>query len=92
MNERIRQLAEQAGIGYGNLSTGHGDNWQFAGRPEELERFAQLIVRECADLYNHEDVLAPIGMSAHGEAHQHGWIEGTKTYRDTILEHFGVEE
>ena len=47
MNERIRQLAEQAGIGYGNLSTGNGDNWQFAGRPEELERFAQLIVAEC---------------------------------------------
>jgi hypothetical protein len=47
MNDRIRQLAEQAGIGYGNLSTGHGDNWQFAGRPEELERFAQLIVAEC---------------------------------------------
>jgi hypothetical protein len=92
MNDRIRQLAEQAGIGYGNLSTGNGDNWQFAGRPEELERFAQLIVKECADLYNHEDVLAPIGMSAWGEAHQHGWIEGTKTYRDTILEHFGVAE
>lgn len=55
------------------------------------ERFAELIVKECADLYNHEDVLAPIGMSAHGEAHQHGWIEGTKTYRDTILEHFGID-
>ena len=52
MNERIRQLAEQAGIGYGNLSTGHGDNWQFAGRPEELERFAQLIVKECAEIAN----------------------------------------
>jgi hypothetical protein len=52
MNDRIRQLAEQAGIGYGNLSTGHGDNWQFAGRPEELERFAQLIVKECAEIAN----------------------------------------
>ena len=48
MNDRIRQLAEQAGIGYGNLSTGHGDNWQFAGRPDELEKFAELIVAECA--------------------------------------------
>jgi hypothetical protein len=53
MNDRIRQLAEQAGIGYGNLSTGNGDNWQFAGRPEELERFAQLIVKECAGLVDH---------------------------------------
>jgi hypothetical protein len=48
MNEQIKQFAEQAGIGYGNLSTGNGDNWQFAGRPAELERFAQLIVRECS--------------------------------------------
>jgi hypothetical protein len=48
MNEKIKELAEQAGIWYGNLSTGNGDNWQFAGKPEELERFAQLIVSECA--------------------------------------------
>jgi hypothetical protein len=48
MNEKIKELAEQAGIGYGNLSTGNGDNWQFAGKPEELERFAELIIQECA--------------------------------------------
>jgi len=60
------------------------------GERFDPELFAKLIVKECADLYNHEDVLAPIGMSAWGEAHQHGWIEGTQAYRDTILEHFGV--
>ena len=85
MNERIKQLAEQAGY-----------DWQWDTQIDfghkEMEKFAELIIRECADLYNHEDVLAPIGMSAYGEAHQHGWIEGTKTYRDTILKHFGVAE
>ena len=83
MNERIKKLKEQA--------TSY--TWNGNDVTEELDeqQFAELIVKECADLYNHEDVLAPIGMSARGEAHQHGWIEGTKTYRDTILEHFGVE-
>ena len=47
MNDRIRQLAEQAGMGYGNLTTGNGDNWIVAGKPEELERFAEMIVAEC---------------------------------------------
>jgi hypothetical protein len=93
MNEKIRALAGQSGFDvthhkwiFCNDNVGEGECHEL------LERFAQLIVAECADLYNHEDVLAPIGMSARGEAHQHGWIEGTKTYRDTILEHFGVDK
>jgi hypothetical protein len=79
MNARIQQLMDRS------FTDEQGERF-------DPERFAELIVRECADLYNHEDVLAPIGMSAWGEAHQHGWIEGTQAYRDTILEHFGVEE
>lgn len=84
MNEKITQLWRQVEL----------QECDCGCNPDEFLRlkFAEMIVRECADLYNHEDVLAPIGMSAWGEAHQHGWIEGTKTYRDTILEHFGVEE
>jgi hypothetical protein len=85
--ERIRELARDAGF------TSNDDQEVFLRVYEqELKKFAELIVRECADLYNHDDVLAPIGMSAWGEAHQHGWIEGTQAYRDTILEHFGVKE
>ena len=53
-------------------------------------RFAELIVSECAELYNHNDVMAPVGQSAYGEAYQDGWINGTKAYRQTILEHFRV--
>ena len=55
------------------------------------KKFAELIAQECADLYTHDDVMAPVGQSAWGEAYQDGWIEGTKAYRETILEHFGVE-
>jgi hypothetical protein len=88
MNEKIKEFAEQAWPGLPS----HWWDRRDGEVAEAVNKFAELIVRECADLYNHEDVLAPIGMSARGEAHQHGWIEGTKTYRDTILEHFGVAE
>ncbi len=39
MNERIKQLAEQAGISY--LSSVHPDMW---------EKFAELIVQECVSI------------------------------------------
>ena len=38
MNERIRELAEESGIGY--LSSVH---------PSTLEKFAELIVKECSN-------------------------------------------
>jgi hypothetical protein len=46
MNERIKQLLTQAGV---------GDNWNEADwyslSPEMVEKFAELIVQECADLF-----------------------------------------
>ena len=80
MNDRIRQLAEQAGMGYGNLSTGNGDNWIVAGKPKELEKFAELIVRECVG------ILEP-------KSRYMG--EGPEVLKDKIRQikkHFGVEE
>ena len=85
MNQRIRLLAEQAGFYYTD-KTGF-----ITPAGCDPEKFAELIVQECADLYTHDDVMAPVGQSAYGEAYQDGWIEGTKAYRETILEHFGVE-
>ena len=44
MNERIKELAEQAGGNY-------GEGLEFAvvfGELKDLEKFAELIVRECA--------------------------------------------
>jgi hypothetical protein len=40
MNKRIKELAEQSGAIFTDLSDG-----------EELERFAELIVRECANIF-----------------------------------------
>jgi len=62
MNKRIRQLAEQTTECYSN-----GQERTF-----DREKFAELIIKECADLYTHDDVMAPVGQSAYGEAYQDG--------------------
>lgn len=49
-----------------------------AGEAVQAEREA------CEALYEHEDVLAPVGASAWGEAYQEGWIAGAQAYRDAI--------
>ena len=44
MNERIKQLAEQATT-YIEPTSNSGEGWIF-----DKEKFAELIVRECADV------------------------------------------
>ena len=44
MNERIQQLAEQAGYQKDSFGVGHWDM-------PECKKFAELIVRECAGLF-----------------------------------------
>jgi hypothetical protein len=80
MNERIRELALQAGF--------KTETWRdLAGVPttsiykealggNNLEKFAELIVRECADIV--------------ADAVDHR--EPASTYVDKIKQHFGVEE
>ena len=53
MNERIQQLAEQAGITSNNLSDGNMSH-------TDLEKFAELIVRECID-YCGENLSKTVG-------------------------------
>jgi hypothetical protein len=80
MNEKIRQLAEQAGIGF--------TLWDDSGRemidnytPEEcLEKFAELIVRECMQI---------IKVDMYEDAISNMW---SKNKLQMIKEHFGVEE
>ena len=49
MNERIRQLAEQAEIDY-DLRPEIARAPVWIGTDEELEKFAQLIVLKCAEI------------------------------------------
>ncbi len=70
MNERIIELAEQAGF-----ENGHQDRYGNS-LSQELEQFAELIVRECGV------ALSPMlrDMVSRGQAY------------DLIKQHFGVEE
>ena len=76
MNERIRQLAEQAG-----WDSHHS---KFDTR---IEKFAELIVRECRDIVEQDMKLAHIQMIPLTlEKYANGRL------KEKIREHFGVEE
>jgi hypothetical protein len=83
MNERIIELAEQAGVtSVSNLLCA----FHYAGpiRAEFLEKFAELIVKECAKIA-HE--CGPTVVN--GSERQFDPVTYTAIQ---ILEHFGVEE
>ena len=73
MNEQIKQLAEQAGF-----ENGHQDRYGNS-LSQELEKFAELIVRECI-----KQVFYTI------EDEEEDNI--SSSIRDRIKQHFGVEE
>ena len=79
MNERIQQLAEQAGW----------DN-HHSKFDTRIEKFAELIVRECIDKI--ETHRIPVGNSAAGETACEMTYSALKEIRDEIKQHFGVEE
>ena len=62
MNERIRQLAEQAGMILGDA--GEFDMAKFM--PKEV-KFAQLIVNECAEVgyRTHDDFMVKVKIKEH---------------------------
>ena len=72
MNERIKLLAEQVDREFDNPGA----------RYKAIERFAQLIVKECA---NHCDLLLDHKISSE-------WSRGTHDCSRAIKKHFGVEE
>jgi hypothetical protein len=74
MNERIRGLALKAMDFQGAIDI----DTELKMTNSELAKFAELIVRECAELtldHKNDDYYA-------------GWLD----YRDEIRRHFGVEE
>ena len=81
MNERIKLLAEQAGIDFFNST-----DPEFFGREyceawtEQQQKFAELIVNECAEIADLD----------RANAAGCGWI--TKTKGMLIKEHFGLDK
>jgi len=76
MNERIQELAEQAGFILDQME-GLPDFYIF-----NKEKFAELIVRECARVIDRGD----------GEMSSMAETIWCNVCRDDILKHFGVEE
>ena len=76
MNERIKELAKQAGI-----------HPCYAPPVMAVEKFAELIVRDCCDIVNQEALL-----TAHVPAEVNALIgERLKSVFIKIEEHFGIK-
>jgi len=82
MNERIRQLAEQA-ESYANSKI-YMTGWNY--REEYNKKFAELIVRECVKFCEHES-----NDDDHDEYDMGMWVKA-ESIKTAIKEHFGVEE
>jgi hypothetical protein len=83
MNERIIELAEQAG------STHKQSLGVYQFYEHELKNFAELIVRECIGKI--ETYQIPVGNSGAGVLAFEWTYEALREIRDDIKETFGVE-
>jgi len=77
MNEKIKQLAEQAGISFTDYGSGEFFDENDIDVPN-LEKFAELIVRECAKFLDENSGYDDANNAWHPEPEE-------------LLEHFGVE-
>jgi len=89
MNERIRQLAKEAGFMPDNFIS----RWE-----DEFEKFTELIVREFVDICNqailqNQDTLSKLSTDELAEKMIiHGSINQAQKLGKGIKQHFGVEE
>jgi len=91
MNERIKELALQSQLVYETTDGKVYNSWEdYVDLTEYVEKFAELIVRECADIINHRantcgDNLDSIKANKHVRNEQ-------RECATTIKQHFGVVE
>ena len=81
MNERIKQLALQAGYETDMFGIGHWDM-------PECKKFAELIVRECAEQIKTHNISA--SSEGYGD-YEIGFNVGLFHALRTTKEHFGVD-
>ena len=88
MNERIKELYDQAYVDAGGL----------VGASEHMSKFAELIVKECVDICNqailqNQDTLSKLKADELAEQMIiHGSINQAQKLGKGIKQHFGVEE
>lgn len=81
VNPKIRELAEQSGCSIDRLGFGEGN----------LEKFAELIVRECADVIRKE-VSMKFKDGGETDEFMGGHYAGSVLARVKIKQHFGVDQ
>ena len=81
MNERIKELAEQA-------TTEEADGFKYFDK----EKFAELIVKECIKELRYEVLNTQECRLDKSTDYQVGWEDGMFDAGETIKQHFGVEE
>lgn len=81
MNERIKQLAEQAGITLSQKDY----SFYWIESAEDIGKFAELIIQECMRMCDCADVSL-LEHNCHKEA------SGAASAKEFIREWFGVEE
>ena len=86
MNERIRQLADEAGLRFTQLMSNPMVP-VVDGKETDLAKFAELIVQECADIV--EQAKKSPFVSLDDAKRMSHFVDVTKK---KIKQHFGVEE
>ena len=81
MNERIKQLATQAGANWIDGNS-HGVNHNYITTESQMEKFAELLVKECAMLVEGFILEQEVALDDYQE------YEASAV----LKEHFGVEE
>jgi hypothetical protein len=86
VNEQIERLAKESGCTIDKLGYGEGN----------LEKFAELIVRECLSIVDSNNPRPPgttiMYSLAKDEYFDTGWQVAVETKSNQIKQHFGVEE
>ena len=77
MNERIRKLAKQAGFGLHRDGEIYTSRLEHLPITEDIEKFAELIVQECADVAKETRWAVPPSQEQIARG---------------IQQHFGIEE
>ena len=98
MNKKIKLIAKQAEIDY-DLRPEIARTPLWIGTDEELEKFAELIVKECADLNKQQmyELMGVITDVDAGDGFDNVCLTTVKRVQDylgsnTLEKHFGVEE
>jgi hypothetical protein len=81
MNERIKEIMFQSGLGY--MSSAH---------PILVEKFVELIVQECLRELQYTVLDTQELRRDRSTDYQVGWEDGMFDAGEMIKQHFGVEE